>query len=60
MWASMVTQMVTRIHSQCARPGFDLWVWKIPWRRAWQPTLVFLSGESHGQRSLGSQRVGHD
>ena len=31
--------------------GFDSWVGKIPWR-AWQPTLVFLSGESHGQRSL--------
>ena len=25
---------------------------KIPWRRAWQPTLVFLLGEPHGQRSL--------
>ena len=25
---------------------------KIPWRRAWQPTLVFLPGESHEQRSL--------
>ena len=24
----------------------------IPWRRKWQPTLVFLPGESHGQRSL--------
>ena len=38
---------------------------KIPWRRAWQPTPVFLPGESHGQRSLagysmGWQRVGHD
>ena len=32
--------------------GFNLWVRKIPWRRAWQPTLVFLPGESHGQRSL--------
>ena len=31
---------------------FDPWVGKIPWRRAWQPTLVFLTGESHGQRSL--------
>ena len=31
---------------------FDPWVWKIPWRRAWQPTPVFLPGESHGQRSL--------
>ena len=25
---------------------------KIPWRRAWQPTPVFLVGDSHGQRSL--------
>ena len=34
------------------RPGFDPWVGKIPWRRAWQPTPVLLPGESHGQRSL--------
>ena len=26
--------------------------WRCSWRRKWQPTLVFLSGESHGQRSL--------
>ena len=32
--------------------GFDPWVGKIPWRQAWQPTLVLLPGESHGQRSL--------
>ena len=32
-------------------PGFDPWVRKIPWRRRWQPTPVFLPGESHGQRS---------
>ena len=25
---------------------------KIPWRKAWQPTPVFLPGEYHGQRSL--------
>ena len=31
---------------------FDPWLRKIPWRRARQPTLVFLPGESHGQRSL--------
>ena len=37
---------------QCRRPGFDPWVGKIPWRRRWQPTPVFLPGESHGQRSL--------
>ena len=34
------------------RQGFDPWVRKIPWRKAWQPTPVFLPGESHGQRSL--------
>ena len=32
-------------------------VWKIPWRREWQPTLVFLPGESHGQRSLVSNSL---
>ena len=30
------------------------WVRKIPCRRAWQPTPVFLPGESHGERSLVS------
>ena len=34
------------------RCGFDPWVGKIPWRRAWQPTPVCLPGESHGERSL--------
>ena len=34
------------------RPRFDPWVGKIPWRRKWQPTPVFLSAKSHGQRSL--------
>ena len=37
---------------QCRRPGFDPWFGKIPWRRKWQPTPVFLPGKSHGQRSL--------
>ena len=45
--------------------GFDPWVGKIPWRRKWQPTPVFLPGKSHGQRSLVGyspcgHRVGHD
>ena len=31
---------------------FDPWVGKIPWRRAWRPSPVFLPGESQGQRSL--------
>jgi len=33
---------------------FDPWVRKIPWRRPWQPTPVFLPGQFHGQRSLRS------
>ena len=55
-----------RIHLQCGRPGFDPWVGKIPWRRAWQPIPVFLPGESPwtevpgGLLFMGSQRVGHD
>ena len=34
------------------RHRFDPWVGKIPWRRVWQPTPVFLPREHHGQRSL--------
>ena len=51
---------------RCKRHGFDPWVKKIPWKRAEQPTPVFLLGKSHGQRSLagcspvGLQRVEHD
>ena len=37
---------------QCRWHRFDPWVRKIPWRRKWQPTPVFLPGKSHGQRSL--------
>ena len=41
-----------RICLQCRRARLDPWVGKIPWRREWQPTPVFLSGEFRGQRSL--------
>ena len=37
---------------QCRRHRFDPWVRKIPWRRKWQPTPVFLPGKFHRQRSL--------
>ena len=46
--------------------GFSPWVEKIPWRKKWQPTSVFLPGKSHGQRSLADyspwscKRMGHD
>ena len=39
--------------------GFDPWVGKIPWRRAWQPTPVFLPEESHGLKSLVGYGPGH-
>ena len=51
---------------QCRRYRLDPWVRKIPWRRKWQSTPVFLPGKSHGQRSLvghrlkGLKLVGHD
>ena len=40
------------------RRGFDPWVGKIPWRRAWGPTAVFLPGESHTQWSLAGHNPG--
>ena len=51
---------------QCRRCGFDPWVRKIPWRRAWQPTPVFLPGKCKwaevpgGLQSMGLQRARHD
>ena len=47
------------------RCGFDPWMGKIPWRRAWQPTPAFLPRESLGKepgglQSIGSKRVGYD
>ena len=45
---------------RCKRCGFDAWVGKIPWKKKWQPTPVFLPGQSHGQRSLvGYSPWGH-
>ena len=41
-----------RVHLQCRGPKFHPWVKKMPWRRGWLPTLVFLPGRFHGQRSL--------
>ena len=51
---------------QCRRLGFSPCVKKIPWRRKWQSTPVFLPGKSHGQWSLvgcspwGRKRGRHD
>ena len=46
---SLVAQIV---YMQSGRPGFHPWIGKIPWRRRWQLTPVFLPGKSHGWRSL--------
>ena len=61
-WHSLFSFLGTRVINggkeptcQCRRNKrhrFDPWVRKIPWRKVWQPTPVFLSGEWHGERSL--------
>ena len=48
----ILRNMVKNQYRRHERGGFDSWVGKIPWRRKWQPTLVFLPGEAHGQGSL--------
>ena len=51
---------------QCRRCRFDPWIGRIPWRKKWQPTPVFLPGKSQGQRRLagyspwGLKRVRHN
>ena len=52
--------MVKNLSLQCRRAGFDSWVGKIPCRREWLPTPVFLPSEFHGQRILaGYSPWGH-
>ena len=56
------SQVVLVVKNLAASAGdintqFDPWVGKIPWRRKWQPTPVFLPGKSHGQRSLAVYRL---
>ena len=53
-WTSQVVLVVKKPPAKAGdmRLKFDPWVRKIPWRRTWQPTPVFLLGESNGQRSL--------
>ena len=59
LWASQVAPLLKNPPANAEdRQGWISWVrkspWveKIPWRRKWQPTPVFLPGESHGQSSL--------
>ena len=51
-WASRVGQVVKNLPA-VQKTQFDPWFGKIPWRRKWPPTPVFLPGELHGQRNLG-------
>ena len=44
--------MVKDIPANAGDARFDPCVEKVPWRREWHPTLVFLPAKSHGQRSL--------
>ena len=64
LWDSLVAQTVKNPPAML-ETRFDPWVGTIPWRRKWQPTPVFLSEESPGQRSLAGYspcglRVRHD
>jgi len=57
-WNLIQGRMVQTVKNPPANAGdtgrgrFDPWVRKIPWRRKWQPTPVFLPGKSQGQRGL--------
>ena len=51
IWASLGAQMVKSLPAT-QEIGFDHWVRKIPWRRKWQATPLFLPGKSHEQRTL--------
>ena len=64
-WASLVAQMVKNLPATWETRVWSL-VGKIPWRRAWEPTSVFLPGESSwteepgGLQSKGFQKVRHN
>ena len=44
--------MVKNPSANAEGTGLISWIGKIPWRRKWKPTSVFVPGKSHGQRSL--------
>ena len=51
-WSSLKAQTVKNV-AQTVKPAmWETWVGKIPWRRVWPPTPVFLPGEFHGRSSL--------
>ena len=50
--SALTALLAQSVKSLPAVYGFDLWIGKIPWRRKWQTTPVFLTGEFQGQRIL--------
>ena len=59
-WLLHVVAQMVKNRPATRRPRFDSWVGKMFWRRAWQPSPVFLPGESHGQGSLAGYSLwGH-
>ena len=63
MWLGWASQEALIVKNSPANAGdirdsaSNPWVGKIPWKRKWQPTPVFMPGESHGQRSLAGYTV---
>ena len=58
--ASQVAAVVKNPPANAGDTGVNPWVRKSPWRMKWQPTPVFLPGETHGQRNLtGYSAWGH-
>ena len=67
VWASLGSQWqrICLQRTSCRSLGFNPQVGKIPWRRKWQPTAVFVPGDSQdrgasGLQPIGLQKVGHD
>ena len=66
--ASQVVKLIKNLPAQCGRHKrhrFSLWAGKIPWRRKWQPTPIFLPGKfmdtgAQQAKYMGTQRVGHN
>jgi len=60
IWDSQVALVIKNLPVNAGdikKHKFDPWVGKIPWRRKWQSTPVFLPGKSHGQRGLAGYIV---
>ena len=62
LWISRVAQWVKSLPAMQGTQELNPWVRKIPWKRTWQPTAVFLPWTKEPGRleSTGLQRVGHD